>query len=185
MRKMIWKILFTLLAGLMLTGSTALATQLDLSGFSGDPTVSVTGNVVDFAEDINLSNVYYLNDTYQLADNATILSFNYDFTLGPDDEWDYFTFELNGDWEFPELEVDTTVSTGYFEIDLSAYQGQEISIAWALNWDGDDYAETTASIYNIDLATADASPTPEPATFFLFGIGLLGLAGASRKKALS
>lgn len=69
-----------------------------------------------------------------------------------------------------------------------------INIDW-LNDDG--FLDVTVSVSN-DLGTADAwldhsrlygtadntAPVPEPATILLMGIGLVGLAGASRKKLL-
>ena len=55
--------------------------------------------------------------------------------------------------------------------------------AWGLLWDGDGTAGTTASVYNIDLAS-NTSPVPEPATLLLLGTGLFGLCAFGRRKFL-
>lgn len=155
---------------------------MDLSTFTCDPLgpVSETGGVVTFIEDINYSAIYFYDDFFVVGNDATILSFDYNFQLGLNDYDDYLTFELDFS---PELDVDTDITGGHFEIDLSSYQGSTVSLAWGLIWGGDWDAGTTASVYNIDLAT-QAAPVPEPCTLILMGSGLVGLFGLGRRKFL-
>lgn len=160
----------------------ASAAPLDLSTFTAEfePGVSESDGVVSFAEDLSDVAWYFYDDYFLVPNDASTLSFNYDFQLGEFDEYDYLTFELDF---IPELDVDVDIAGGYYEIDLSGYRGSQISLAWGLIWDGDWEAGTTASVYNIDLAT-ESTPVPEPSTMILLGIGLAGIIGIGRKKFL-
>ena len=54
---------------------------------------------------------------------------------------------------------------------LTAYMGGDMTNHWTMEC-GNDYLNQTSS----------PAPTPEPATMFLLGTGLIGLAGFTRKK---
>ncbi len=158
----------------------AQAMPLDLSGFTAEDDVVVSGGEVSFTETMDNVAWYFFNDNFLVENDATILSFDYDFQLGPDDVDDYFTFELDF---FPELEVDANTSAGHYDIDLSSYQGSEVSLAWGLIWGGDFDAGSTARLYNIDLAT-ESNVIPEPCTLFLFSTGLAGVFGSRKKRRI-
>ncbi|MCK9293738.1 MAG: PEP-CTERM sorting domain-containing protein [Desulfobulbaceae bacterium] len=181
-------------AGLLCFGTVdkALAIPMDLGGFavieSVADRVKENGGTVTFKENAVDAALYFYNDTFFLPADATILSFDYSFTLGEFDEADYLQFNVN----YGEAWFVDANGADHVEIDITPYQGQDISLDWALIWGGDSYAGTTATISNIDLASQDNSsgnnaPVPEPATFLLFGTGFAGIAWTrlKRKKAES
>jgi hypothetical protein len=163
-----------------LIGTQVQATPVDLSTFTTDPGVAVNSGVVSFIEDINSAAIYLYNDTFLVANDASILSFDYALQLGPTDIDDYLVFNLN----FTEVEQTfTTTVPGHFEIDLTPYRNQTISLAWGLIWGGDfsDEGTATAQVSNIDLAMPTAAVL-EPSTLLLLGSGLAGLIGFSRSR---
>jgi hypothetical protein len=155
----------------------ATAAPLDLSTFTADPGVTENSGTVSFTEDMTYATWYFYNDNFSVPSNATDLSFDYDFVSGPDDSDDYLTFEIN--YNIIQS-FDVNDPTGHFNFDLSPFQNQNISIAWGLIWGGDEYAGSTASISNLDLATQSA-PVPEPGTMLLLGSGVLSLFGFRRR----
>lgn len=126
-------VFLTISISLLVGASDILAVPLDLSTFGYDSGVSVDSRVVTFSEDPNLAAVYLFNDTYLVGNEVTSLAFEYSFTLGSYDLGDHFVFELNYNVELFVYES----TAGHFSIDLTPYQGQEISLAWGLIWGGD------------------------------------------------
>jgi len=167
----------TLCLCLLLGAGVASATLVDLSTFSTNPGVSVTGNTVNFIEDINFSAIYLYNDTFQVDPNATFLSFNYSLNVGPGND-DDLVAAINFTNYIFQLGVS---GTGFFQSDFSSLRSQTISLEFGLE-SNDQIAGTTASISNIDLATSTTTPVPEPGTLILLGSGLGGLLGIGRKK---
>ncbi len=95
-------------------------------------------------------------------------------------------------------DTDTTINTFLYEIDFEADGTFDYSSVGSLIGISESYTYTMVGVYDpIGRATAivdgaeisgmstvqiNTSPIPEPATMFLFGIGLLGLSGVSRRK---
>jgi len=151
--------------------SVSCGSTFDFTGFEpmSDLPESVvkSGDTITFTESFSDATLYFFNDQYVVDPQAGILSFEYRFLFGESDFDDTLQFDIGGE---PKMIVSTN-GVGYFEFDLSPYQGQTISMDWGLIWNGDGSAGTTASISNICLVPA--APVPVPAALYLLGSGLL------------
>jgi hypothetical protein len=162
--------------GLLLISSVCRASisceaPFDFTGFEPmselPESVVKSGDTITFTESFSDAALYFFNDQYAVDPQAGILSFEYRFLFGESDFDDTLQFDIGGE---PKMIVSTN-GVGYFEFDLSPYQGQTISMDWGLIWNGDGSAGTTASISNVCLVPA--APVPVPAALYLLGSGLL------------
>ncbi|MBN1930907.1 MAG: PEP-CTERM sorting domain-containing protein [Desulfobacterales bacterium] len=146
---------------------------IDLSGFMGDATKS--GGTITFIDDFTQQWYAYYDPSYDVANDAGILSFDYSLDLVPDTINDYLTLEID---YLPVITI-TTEGSGDLSYDMLPYRGQSIDLAWVLYWGGDnDAGGSMATISNIDLTTI-----PEPASILLIGAGMFGLFSFKRKKS--
>lgn len=141
----------------------APASPVDLSGFSSDPSASISGGTVTLEETPYFSSVFCYNDNFQVPQNGGIFSFTYALDLGTQSDNSLF-FQL----QYADILLAQTSSSGTYSVDLTPYGNTAISVAWGLIWNGDpDSAGAVATISNVDL-----SPVPLPPTIWLLGCGL-------------
>lgn len=102
----------------------------------------------------------------------------------PDGEDDSIDFFFYTDTQFNRLLDGTPYDVGYEHIGTDFYATSStlhiyLDDQGSTRDPGPDRDFTDMTVYGNDLAPA---PVPEPATMLLFGVGLLGVAGVSRRK---
>ncbi len=179
MRRIILFIAFT-----SLFYTSAGATPIDLSTFIAEPgdssIVDIGTDTITFNENMDYGFIYAADDAFSVPDDATILSYDYSLTPGSADDYDWLVTVINNVNYEMEIEQE---GSGTFSIDMTSYQGQDISLAFGLeyDWANDwDYG-SVGVISNIDLATS-AAPVPEPCTLLMVASGLVGFAALRKKR---
>lgn len=182
---------------LSFSSSTVIASTIDLNDFYADPSVSVAGNGTSatMSEDPSLVTVY-LSDDPSLGDpilpfpsDPFFLSFSYQFTVAAGN-WDDFyvkLFDANTGTVIEDflIEYNNSVSstdwtksdTINWNITGAPSTGLGLGLEFQLNA-YDDVSGSTVQISNVEF---NLKPVPEPATIFIFGLGLVGLSFAGRK----
>lgn len=157
--------------------SSVLTSSVPLDQFGGD---EASGN-----NDGNPNNDPFLNDGQQNTVTGTGGTTIYSSVAFSDFNTDYFPeidatallwliFSTNSSNNLPFQQVDPSNmywdGTNYIQAELGAINGSVAS------WGND-------VIFQMDASTSEIGVVPEPATFLLFGVGLLCFAGITRRKA--
>ena len=81
------------------------------------------------------------------------------------------------------LASDTEAFPGFIETDIETDGAYTVRYTWLNDkYAPDDGLDANIEITSVFFDDKGTAPVPEPATMMLFGIGLLGLAGVSRRK---
>jgi len=172
------------LALFLLISTHCSAALISFTDFSADENVFENSGVITFNEDLTSSEWYFYNDAFEVANDATLLTFNYKTLIDSspfisDLEKDFFTFDVNFN---SELLVNNSIRDGFFSFDLTSFQGQQISLAWGLLWAGDNEANSVLEISNINIETSSVPiAVSAPQTFLLMLLSHVFLLSRTRK----
>lgn len=178
------------------SSSMVIADTIDLNAFYADLTVSVAGDGASatMSEDppyspVLLSDDPYLGDPTLLPSDPFVLSFSYEFTVAAGN-WDDFYVKLfdayTGD-SIEELLVENDNSgsvTDWTEsgtVIWSIVDAPSTDLGFGLEFQLNSPDEVSGSYVQISDVEFNLNPVPEPATIFIFGLGLVGLAYTGRK----
>lgn len=161
------------------------AIPLDLNAFTpdGDVDINVATGVVTIDEaSESLWGSYFFDEDFFVDTDALYLSVNYTLTSGVND-LDYVASYIDF---YPTDLYEAGPTSGTYTLDLTSYRNSSIRLEFGLEPDGwyDGGYGSIVTFSNFDYVTESNSqaPVPEPSTILLFGAGLAGLAGVSRRK---
>jgi hypothetical protein len=162
-------------------GIAQAATAVDLTTFTADNGVTVSGGTATFNEN-ELAALFLYKDNF-FVPTASTISFDYSFhsdgieVVDGVEVGDYLRFNIGGTDLFT---ANKTTANGHAVINLSDYSGF-VDMDWGLMWGGIEFLPvgSSATISNVKLA----SPVPVPGALVLLASGLTALAGLKRKQS--